>query len=143
MVRVVTSVQLGMLLKNRVVARLQRLPDFVAATRDLIPSAYVAGATVVGTPMRNGFFDGGTNRVEVIGQIPCVEVGLYGHHAATDVYTDSGRNNGALRWDHAPNRGTNTPVHIRHRGNPFENEGELRHVQELLACLIFELHALR
>ena len=76
MVRVVPSVKPGVLLKNRIVARLQSLPHFVVAPRDTIPSAYVAGATVVGTPMRNGFFDGGTNRVEVIGQIACVEVDL-------------------------------------------------------------------
>src|SRR6266404_757093 len=137
----VSTIQLGVLFENRIITRLQRLPDFVVAARDLIPSTYVAGATVVGTTVRNGFFDGGPNSVEVIGQVACVEVGLHRHHAAADIDTDSGRNNGALRWDDATYRRPHAPVHIGHGGNPLEDEGELRDIQELLTSLVFELHS--
>src|SRR5215470_19322225 len=107
-----------MLLEDCVIARLQCLPDFLVATGNPIPSAYVAGATVVRAAVRNNFLDGGTNPVEVIGKIPSVKVGLYRHHAATDVNPHSGRNNRALRGDHTTHRCANAPVNIGHGGNP-------------------------
>src|ERR1700722_13001856 len=125
-----------MLFENRVVARLQRSPDLLVVTRNLIPSAYVTGASMIRSAVRNGFFDGGTNRVKVIRQVACVEVGLYRHHAATDVYSHSSRDDGALRR-------ANAPMHIGHRRDPLKNEGKLSNIQQLLTSLIFELHSLR
>src|SRR5215469_1592754 len=143
MVRVISAVQFRVLFENRIIARLQCLPDLLVASGNPIPSAYVAGAAVVGAAVRYGFLDGGAHRMEIVGQIACVEVGLYGHHAATDVDSHRGRNNGALRGDHTTYRRANAPMHVRHGGNPLKNERKLCNVKELLTSLVFELHSFR
>src|SRR3974390_3712850 len=97
---------------------------------------------MIGTAVRNSFFDGGANRVEVIGQIARVEVCLHRHHPAADIDTDCGRNDRALRWDHTAYRRANAPVDIWHGRDPLKNERELCYVQELLTSLAFELHSL-
>src|SRR5580704_8803965 len=132
-----------MLFENRIVARLQRLPGLLIANRNITPSTHVATATMIGTAMWNGLLNGSANALQVIRQVARVKVSLDRHHAATNVHSHGGRNNCTLRRNDAAHRRANAPVHIGHSGNPLENEGELRDVQELLTSLIFQLHPLR
>src|SRR5580658_5233839 len=142
-VRVVSTIQLRMLFENRIVARLQRLPDLRIANRNLAPSAHVAMATMIATAVRYSLLDCSANALQIVRQVARVEVGLYRHHAATNVHAHGGRNNGTLCRNDTAHGRPNAPVHIGHSGNPLENEGELRDIQELLTSLIFELHSLR
>ncbi len=92
--------------------------------------------------MWDRLFDGAANAFEIVRKVACVEVRLNGHHSTADVHAHRGRDDRALGGDHAAHRRSNAPVHVRHGGNPFEDERELSDVQELFQRLIFELDAL-
>src|SRR5436309_14467216 len=48
MIRMIAAIELWMFFENGVVARLERLPDFLVAQGDLSPSAHIAAAPVIG-----------------------------------------------------------------------------------------------
>src|SRR5271167_1894565 len=143
MIGMIATVQLGMFLEDGIVARLQDFsPDVESVRRNGMPCAFVALAAAVRSPVWHGFFDSGANGMQVVWQIACVQVCLNCHHAAPDVNADGGGNNRALRRDHAAHGCANAPVHIRHGRNPLEDEGQLGHVEELLARGVFQRNAL-
>ena len=128
MIRVIASIELWMLFENSVVARLERLPDFIVAQRNLPPSARIAAAPVVGAPVWDRLFDRAANALQMVRQIARVQIRLYGHHAATNVHTNGGRDDGAFRGNDAANRCSDAPVNVRHGRNPLEDKGKLRDV---------------
>lgn len=64
---------------------------------------------------------------------------LHRHHSATDIDADRSRDDRALRRDHASHGRPDTPVNVRHRGDPFEDEGKLGGISQLLTRLILQL----
>src|SRR6266852_5455919 len=62
MIRVIASIELWMLFENSVVARLERLPDFIVAQRNLPPSARISDAPVNVRHGRNPLEDKGKLR---------------------------------------------------------------------------------
>src|SRR5258708_19907072 len=67
---VVAAIELGMLLENGVVTRLQRLPDFVVAGGNLPPSANVSASAMICAPMRHRLLDRAPNALQTIRKIP-------------------------------------------------------------------------
>jgi len=49
----------------------------------------------------------------------------------------------AFRGDHASDRGTDAPIDVRHRCDPFEDKRELRGTQELVARRVLERNTFR
>src|ERR1700740_1892157 len=94
-----------MLLEDGIVSRLQRLPDFQVARRDLLPRAHVASAAVLRAAMWNGFFNGRADTLEIVRKVTRVQIRLHSHHAAADVHSHSSGDNRALGGNHAANRG--------------------------------------
>src|SRR5882724_9221503 len=142
MIRVIAAIELWMLFENGVVARFERLPDFIVAYRNLPPSAHVAAAPVIGAAMRNCLFDRAADALQMVRQITRIQIRLYGHHAATNVHANGGRDDRAFRGNDAADSCSDAPVHVRHGRNPLEDEGKLRNVQKLLARLFFQWDAL-
>src|SRR6266403_1101113 len=57
MIRMIAAIELRVLFENRIVARLERLPDFVVAGGDFPPRADVTAATVISAPVRDSLFN--------------------------------------------------------------------------------------
>src|SRR5690348_9781710 len=57
MVRVVAAIELWMLLKDRVIARLERLPNFHVACRDFVPRTAVTFPSMICAALRHRFLD--------------------------------------------------------------------------------------
>ena len=84
-VGVVAAIQLGVLGQNRIVARLQRTPDFKAATGNLTPCAAITHAAMVGASVRNRLLNRIANRLQIVGKVAGRQAGLDCHHAAANV----------------------------------------------------------
>src|SRR5437016_1706747 len=67
---------------------------------------------------------------------------LHRHHAAADVHADRCGNDRAPCGNHAAHSSADTPMHIGHRRHPLVDEGQLRNVQKLLTCSIFQRDSL-
>ena len=142
MVGVISTIQFRMLRQNPVVARLEfARPHLAIAAGNIVPRAAVSRAAVVGTAMRNGRLNRRTDVLQVVRQLARGKARLHGHHPAADIDTHSRRNDCALGGNHAANRRADAPMNIGHRRNPLEDERKLRHVEQLLAGLVFELYS--
>ena len=138
MIGVIAAIKLGMFFEDGVIARLEIEPGVFGVSGDDVPSAQIAASAVIGAAVGHGGFNGRANGMEIIGEIAGIEVGLHGHHAATNVDADGGGNDGALGRDDATDSGANAPMDVGHGGDPFVDEGKLGDVEELLASLILE-----
>lgn len=98
-------------------------------------------ATLIGPAMRDGGFDDGANRSEVVWQLVGAEVRANGHQAAADVDANGGRDDGSLGGNDTADGGPDAPMDIRHGGDPLEDERKLSDVEELLAGLVLHLDA--
>src|SRR5260370_41414439 len=105
----VAAIELGVLFEYRVVTRLQPLPDFVIARGNFSPSAHIAASAMIGAAVRNCFFNGAANALEIVRKIARVQVRLHGHHSATNVHSDGRWNNRALRGNDAANSSADAP----------------------------------
>ena len=140
----VPAVKLRVFRQNAIVASLEfATPNCTVALRNVVPRAPISGTTVIRASMGHTGFDRSPDVFQVVWKIARVEAGLHGHHPATDVDSDCGRNDCALRRDHAAYGCPDAPVNVRHRGNPLEYERELGGIGQLLTRLIFKLYALR
>src|SRR5437879_12977728 len=66
MIRVIASIELWMLFENSVVARLERLPDFIVAQRNLPPSARIAAAPVGGARVWDRLFARSAHAIQLL-----------------------------------------------------------------------------
>ena len=86
----------------------------------------------MGSAVRNGLFDIGTDLLQVLRQIVRRQTGLHRHHAATDIDPDRRRDDGLERRNHTAHRGADAPMHVGHRRNMTVDEGHLSDVLQLL-----------
>jgi len=93
--------------------------------------------------VRHGLFNRAADVAQIVRQMVRVQSRLHGHYAATNIDSDSRRNDRALGRDNAPHGRADPPMHVRHRGDPFVDEGQLSDVQELLLSFVLQLHAFR
>ena len=141
---VVPTVELRMLRQNRFVAGLQlRQPDSPVPFGNVAPGAAITGAAVVRPAMRHGSFNRRPNAMQIVRQIARVETGLNGHHPAAYIHANRGRNDCALRRNHAADGRPHSPMDVRHGRDPFEDERKLRDIQELLARRVLKGYAFR
>ena len=78
--------------------------------------------------------------MQVVRELRRAERSLDSHHPAADVDSHRGRNDRATRRNYAANRRPNPPVNIGHCRHPFVDKRQLRNIQQLVACRIFERH---
>ena len=76
MIGVIAAIHLRMLLENRVVTRLQRLPRLPRCARGSDSTRPIAATAMIGSAVRHCLLDRGANPLQVIRQIASVEVGF-------------------------------------------------------------------
>ena len=108
-----------------------------------MPCAPIASAAVIRPAVRHRSLNRSANSLQVIRKIAGIQTGLDRHHAAADVHANGGRNDRAFGRDHTANGCADSPMNVRHRSDPFEDERKLRGIQELLARCVFQRNALR
>ena len=107
-------------------------------SRDVLaPAGRLALAAV-----RHRLFDDTPQTGQAVRQVFRRQAGLHRHHAAADVDTDGGRDDGALGGDHAADGGALAPVHVGHGRDVTVNEGQPGDIDELLARGVLDRDAL-
>ena len=83
------------------------------------------------TSMRHRPLDTRADIGQAVREIAGRERRAHGHHAATDVDSDGGRNDGAVGQDHRTHGRALAPVHVGHHRDMVVNERKRRNVEKL------------
>src|SRR5262249_15057733 len=95
----ISAIELRVLFDDRLVPDLKLPPYADLATRNVMPCALVALASVVGATVWNGLFNRATNVAQVVRQMLRVQSRLHGKHPAiVDEYTRFKREVVILRY---------------------------------------------
>ena len=62
-----------------------------------------------------------------------------GHHAATDIHADGGRNNGLVRGDHRTDGRTDAQMHVRHGRDMMMDEWQTGDIRQLLPGFLVDV----
>ena len=76
-----------------------------------------------------------TDAPQAVRQLGCFERGAHRIHAAANVHTHRGRDDGALGRDHRTHGGADAGMHVGHGGNMVMHEGHTRYVGQLVEGL--------
>src|SRR6266446_9381869 len=139
MVHALLVIQLGILVDDRLVRRLQLRPHLLVMPWGVRPRTAVVRASVVGTSMRHCLLNRRADAVQIVREMVGVQRSLHRHHAAANIHADRGRNDRTASWNYAANGRANAPMHIRHGRHPLVDERQLRDVPKLLARSVLKL----
>src|SRR5262245_25764047 len=141
MIDVVATIQLWVLFDNRLISALKLPPYTQLAVRDVVPGALVSFAAMIGASVWNGLLDCAADVPQIVRQMACIQSRLHSHHPATNIDPHSCWNDRAFGWDDTADGRANSPMDIRHRGNPLIDDRQMGNVQELLSGFVLQLYA--